>query len=125
MMSKLGFPQAMPDGSFCVSVSFDINSSKPNDLADRIQDWIVAWVKSNHIWERQWSNGEIDHLLFEDEFLSAPILTSCTTIELVMRFRGYSASSKIWKDWIILKITPELTGDFPEIRSLSRITNCD
>ena len=123
------FPRRRPDGSFCVEVTF-VTTTKDESLAGKIQQWLTeAWVPSNTTWLRTWRTGpdlsiERPELLhYWDEFLSTPAVMSMGT-EFRLQLHGKDPQRKLWKDWLILRILPDLKVHFPELGDALRITDC-
>lgn len=124
IMLEIEFPKALPDGSFCVMTIFEVVTEDPLELSTKIQAWFARWRDKNHTWVRRWSNGQVESLLLTDEFRSIPSSISCSECLLEIDFEGVSYKSKTWKDWLILRVIPELSQAFHEIQNLKSITNC-
>lgn len=124
-MSKVKFPKRLKDGSFCVIVTFSINTQEPENLLSNIKKWLLQWSEDNKVWIRNWSNGKVEKLLYEQEFRNAPYPISCTINELKIVLDGQPSSEKIWKDWLVSRIIPELKNAFSEIQDFQNATDCE
>lgn len=125
------FPRRRPDGSFCVEVTFAVRTTDEG-LGERIQQWLTqVWVPSNTTWLRVWQTGpglsiERPELLrYSDEFLSSPTVTSSMATEIRLQLRGKNRKRKLWKDWIVSRIMPDLRAHFSEISDFLSITDCE
>jgi len=125
------FPKRRPDGSFCVEVTLAANTND-EDLGGRIRQWLTeVWMPSNTAWLRVWKTGpglsvERPELLhYGDEFLSPPILISSVAAEVRFQLRGRDPKQKLWRDWLVLRILPDLKANFPEVGDTLSITNCE
>jgi hypothetical protein len=127
----VNFPRRRPDGSFCVVVTLAVNT-KDESLAESIQQWLTQlWVPSSTTWLRVWKTGpglavERPELLrYSDEFLSPPTVTSSTATEIRIQLRGKDPQRKLWKDWLVSRILPDLKAQFPEVNDFLSITDCE
>lgn len=84
-MSKVRFPKKRPDGSFCVEVTCVVQTDEPKDLRNRVQAWLVQWVKDDQVWIWKWDMGGEEELLYQREFKRGTRLVSCTSTELKIR----------------------------------------
>jgi|SRR5271165_1722717 len=131
-MTKAKFPKRNEDGSFCVEVCVSVAGNISEDHASRIQGWIDdVWMPRNKTWKRVWRTGanlatiKEEMLSYDDEFLRPPKIVSCENSELRFRLFGkYSAN--FWRDWLVLRIMPDLKADFPnlEIGEPRYVKNC-
>lgn len=124
MTSQIKFPRQKDDGSFSVVAVFSLKSSS-SDLLGRIRDWFTEWVEANRVWVWTYDDGELYRYPFFDEFDSVPTPMYCHENELTVRLDGKSAKSKFWKDWLALKIVPDLTREFSEIQCLLKVVDYD
>jgi hypothetical protein len=124
-MSKVKFPKRLKDGSFCVEIALSITTNEPEILLCKLKEWFVKWGEANKRWTRVWSNREIEELFYEHEFKHLPHLVSCSTTELRILLEGQPDSKKMWKDWLVLRILPELKDAFAEIHDVIGIKDCD
>ena len=120
-MNKIKFPRRQPDGSFCVEVTLSVMAEEPEELLRRVQEWAIKWVEANQVWI--WMGGT-KKLLYQQEFKREPHPTSCTSTELKIQFEGQPSAKKMWKDWIVYRILPDLKEAFTEVRDVSSIKNC-
>jgi uncharacterized phage-associated protein len=124
-MSKVKFPKRHRDNSFCVTATFSIITQQPETLLDGVKNWLLQWTENNGVWVRNWSNGKVEKLLYQQEFKTAPHPISCTLTELKIVLEGQPLSEKLWKDWLALRIIPELKNAFSEIQDFQNVIDCD
>jgi len=125
MSDNIKFPKRNEDGSFCILACFSVNAENPDDLSERIRDWLVKWAENNQVWTWKYEGGGEDVFLFGDEFKSIPTPVFIDKKELKIKLEGQPTSRKFWKDWLALRIVPELTANFPEIEKLLYVLDCD
>ena len=97
-------------------------------LQQEIQSWWSnEWVPKNETWRRVWNKGSsherVELLRYADEFSSAPRVVACEGGELRFHLEG-KASAKFWKDWLVLRLLPDLLTQFPYAGQLRSIRNC-
>jgi hypothetical protein len=129
-MSPAQFPARSADGTFCVVIGVEMSGSVQGDLVPRIRAWISdAWMPGNATWAREWRTGSdlatsrVEELHFNDEFTGPPEVSAGSTSELQLRLRG-KKTSKFWKDWLVLRLVPELKVAFPGVGELLYIRDC-
>jgi hypothetical protein len=121
-MNLVKFPKRRPDGSFCVEVTLRHTSGDTAALASELREWIATdWTPQNNLWTRNWSNGSVEELRYLDEFSAAPRLTSCENGELIIVLDGKPNAGKVWKDWLVSRMWPDIKKCFPEITDLCSI----
>jgi hypothetical protein len=101
-------------------VSLRVVATDDSDLGRRIQEWLTkAWAPRNKTWLRVWRTGpgltieRLEVLVYEESFSTPPEVISCDRSELRFRLRGRGA--KLWKDWIVMRMLPDLKTEFPEV----------
>ena len=124
------FPRRRPDASFCVEVTLEAHTNDEN-FARKIEQWLTdVWVPSNATWHRSWKTGpdlsveRIELLQYFDEFLSAPTITSSGAAGIRLQLNGRDTKRKSWKDWLVLRILPDLKATFPQVGDILGITDC-
>lgn len=122
---KINFPRRHQDGSFCVIASFTVNTRDPGKLLSEIRAWFIEWTENNQIWVWKYDSGREDTFVFNDEFKSIPTAVSCDSGELRIRLEGSPTSQRFWRDWLALRIVPELLGSFPEIKKMTNVRDCE
>jgi hypothetical protein len=129
-MNRVKFPRRNDDGSFCVEIGLKLAGDHQEDLGSRIQRWIEEhWMPNRSIWRRVWRTGhnlsatDEQILHYDDEFLKPPEVISSKRPELRLRLFG-KESAKLWRDWLIWRLVPDLKAQFPEIGSRLYIRNC-
>lgn len=130
-MTEIRFPKLLPDGTFCVEITLTVVTENEHELAQKIQEWWVqVWIPNNKTWVRVWETGpgltgaRTEKLRYDESFLTPPEVSRCGASELRFRLRG-TGQSKLWKDWLVWRMMPDLKATFPEIRELQTIANCD
>lgn len=128
-MNTPKFPHRNPDGSFCVEVGLELKSDSPGELVASIQSWFCdVWMVKNSTWVRTWETGpnleskKNEVLKYEDEFLSVPRVELGRQSELCISLSG-AKLAKLWKDWLVSKIAPDLKTQFPQVGDLLYIRN--
>ena len=90
------------------------------------------WAPRNKTWARECKTGpgltveRPEILEYEDELSAPPEVISCEGSELRFRLRG--KGEKLWKDWMVMRILPDLKAEFPEVEvgaKILGIRNCD
>jgi hypothetical protein len=129
-MNASKFPSRKVDGSFCVDVGLQLLEGAPDNICKVIDEWFSdAWMGANKTWTRTWSTGanlevkKDEVLVYSDEFLRAPMASLGSKSELRIRLFG-TKSAKLWKDWLVSKIAPDLKERFPYIGELLYIQDC-
>ena len=127
-MTTRRLPLLRPDGTFCVEVGLSVKTDAPASLLENFTAWAKRWLLEHETWERQWDTKRIERLNFYDEF-SALQVVSCTASKLVFRLEGKQVQGKPgnrwWKDWLVLRLLPEVRVAFAEVTALESIKNCD
>jgi len=103
--------------------------SNAGDIAGEVQgSWSNEWMPKNKEWLRVWNRGHksesTEALRYDDEFSDAPQLVRCDESQLRFRLFGKS-SAKWWRDWMVLRIIPDLRARFPAVGEFVSIQNCD
>jgi hypothetical protein len=109
------------DGTFCVEICVGLLSTDTKHLAALMQHWILEeWMPNNSAWTIDWRTGknlsitrEETHF-YKDDFIKPPNIISTEDSKLRLRLYG-SKSTTFWRDWLIMKIMPDLRTKFPEI----------
>jgi hypothetical protein len=129
-MNPTKFPSRKADGSFCVDVGLQLLEGTPGDICKLIDSWFSdTWMDANKTWTRTWSTGpnlevkKDEVLAYSDEFLRTPMASLGNKSELRIRLFG-TKSSRLWKDWLVSKIAPDLKAQFPYIGDLLYIRDC-
>jgi hypothetical protein len=124
-MSPATFPKRRSDGTFCVEVTVVIESDDPSSLGEAIQRWILNdWAPQHEIWTRSWSNGTQERLHYGQEFSAPPHIVKCEGSEMRFRLQGKN-SAKLWKDWLVSRLIPDIKQQFPEIGQFQSIHDCE
>ena len=112
------FPKRAEDGSFCVRVihSLDSGTGSPQ-LPRQLESWLAAWLLANRYWE--FGPRTLDFL---DDFKGAPHSLECSGAEISYLLDG-RPTSKWWRDWLAVRLVPELHGAFPGIVKVLRVVN--
>lgn len=113
----------MEEQSLGVEVCMPVEAGHLPNLAERAEAWLKnVWMPKNQYWERVWKTGgdwntvaENELLAFEDDFLSSPEIRLKDDTQMLIRVFVRS-SSKNWRDWLVLKLVPDLRSEFPEIK---------
>jgi hypothetical protein len=131
IMAGVEFPNAGPDGSFCVEVVLSV-SADGLALGREVQEWWTdVWAPSNAAWVRIWETGpglsleRSELLYYQDEFVSPPRVVSRSASEFRFQLLGKDSARKLWKDWLVSRIMPDLKTRFPEIGNLLGISDCN
>ena len=118
------------DGTFCVEVSVNLRNETGSELAERIQHWWTdVWTPNNKVWLRVWKTGadrtieRPEDLKYDESFFAPPAVVSCSASELKFRLLG-KGSSKLWKDWLVWRIMPDLKAMFRQVGDLRSIRDC-
>jgi hypothetical protein len=128
-MSKAIFPKIRTDGTFCVEVAFKASDDHGRELAIKIQQWLdEIWSPNNSTWTREWNaasplHSKVEVLQFGDEFIRPPEVTSSDESQITLRLYG-KESSRLWRDWFVSRLLPDLKEKFPEIGEGLAIGNC-
>jgi hypothetical protein len=129
-MNAAKFPSRKVDGSLCVDVGLQLLEGAPDNICEVIDEWFSdAWMSANKTWMRTWSTGanlevkKNEVLVYSDEFDRAPMASLGSKSELRIRLFG-TKSSRLWKDWLISKIRPDLNEKFPYTGELLYIRDC-
>jgi len=129
-MNTAKFPSRKVDGSFCVDVGLQLLDESPDNICNLIDEWFSGvWMAANKTWTRTWSTGanlevkKDEVLVYSDEFLRAPTASLGSESELRIRLFGTN-SARLWKDWLVSKIAPDLKEKFPYIGDLLYIKDC-
>ena len=125
MNTKVRFPKRRPDGSFCILACFHVASGDPVNLKTELDAWFRQWVQNNQTWTWTYETGEQQTFSFTDEFSGVPVPVLLNEHEVGIRFEGQPTAAKFWKDWLALKIVPDIRSDFQELGDLTRIVDCD
>lgn len=126
------FPKPKVDGSICVEVTIPVRSDDDTDLGERIQQWWTdVWLPERGTWRVVFRTGQdlrrvdVEILEYTEEFSAAPHVVFCKDSKLRFRLEG-RRSTKVWKDWVILRILPDLREQFSEIQNgVLSVCNCD
>jgi hypothetical protein len=124
-MSPAKFPKRRSDGSFCVDVTVAVEANDPSSLREALQRWISdEWTPRHEIWTRSWSNGTQERLRYGEEFSAPPQIVKCEGAQLTIRLQGKN-SAKLWKDWLVSKLIPDIKQRFPEVGQFQGIQDCE
>jgi hypothetical protein len=67
----------------------------------------------------------VETLTYTEEFSAAPHVVFCKDSQLKFRLEG-RRPSRVWRDWLVLHILPDLREQFPEIQeTVLSVRNCD
>ncbi|MBP6004775.1 MAG: hypothetical protein KA746_15195 [Pyrinomonadaceae bacterium] len=124
MNSEIKFPRRNQDGSFCVIASFAVDTTDPDGLFSRVKAWLIEWAENNQAWVWKYDSGREDTFVFSDDFKGVPTPISCDFKELKIRLEGQPRSQKFWRDWLALRIVPELQAGFVEIENMVGANDC-
>ncbi len=124
-MSRIRFPERRPDGSFSVEIIFGLKGAPGSDLSIRVADHLRAWTVTNAVWRREWSDGRVENLRFEDEFFGAPCPVRIDATGMFAVRLDAKPTAKWWKDWIVLRVVKELREAFPELGDVGSIKGVD
>jgi hypothetical protein len=122
-MNKVKFPKRQSDGSFCIVARFSTKVKNEAQLS-AINEWLRDWVKRNPTWVGKYNTGGETVYKYKSEFRRAPIAFLSPVDELQIQFEGQPTAKKMWKDWLILRIIPELRAAFPVISEPVVIVDC-
>src|SRR4051812_13579185 len=117
------FPKVREDGTFCVRVVLSIATQDAAGLRADLQRWMSKWGQDKEVWERQWRSGRMERLLYSDDFKAAPTIEISDASELHLRVEGTS-SARLWKDWLVSRILPDLKAAFSEIGEFKEMRDC-
>jgi hypothetical protein len=131
--NKEMLPKIRADGSWCVEVTIPVRSDDEIGLRERVQQWWTdVWVPNRNSWRRVGRTGPqlreevVETLTYTDQFSAAPHVVFCKDSQLKFRLEGSRHPSSAWKDWLVLRILPDLREQFPEIQEgLGSVSNCD
>jgi len=126
------FPKIRADGSFCVEVTVSVRSNDEIGLGERVQQWWKdVWVPDRGLWQVVSRTGpqlrevEVETQAYTEVFSAAPHVVFCKDSQLKFRLEGRRLS-RVWRDWLVLRILPDLREQFPEIQEgVGRVHNCD
>jgi hypothetical protein len=120
-LDRAKFPAVRADGSFDVEVGIGVAEAVGDELKQKVEGWISeCWMPNNLSWTRHWQRAadratvREENLNYGDDLLAAPEVISCTDSTLRIRLVG-KFGSKFWRDWLVLKILPDLKAQFPEV----------
>lgn len=117
MTDRVRFPKRHADGSFCVRVALSCQEGVASDeLAGRLSEWFAEWTANNENWE--WL-GRTQK--YSSEFDGPPSDVRVEGSRLTFRLRGAPAATKLWRDWLALRIVRDLVDAFPQIAGVERI----
>lgn len=114
------FPKRLADGSFCVGVTHGVASGIDADrLVVQLSSWLRQWLRANRYWALS-GKRSID---FFDDFKGPPhsVTSAGDQVSYCLDGRG---TSEWWRDWIALRLAPEVRAAFPEILEVMRISDC-
>ena len=124
MNQKVKFPRRSVDGTFCVAAVFFVASQDLVQLQTNLQTWLQEWVDKNRSWTWNFETGGEQTFYYTDEFRSVPLAEILSASEIQIKLFGQPTSQKMWKDWLVLKIIPDIKHQFPEIQGVLRINDC-
>jgi hypothetical protein len=106
-----------------------LSSNGDKSIGSSIQDWwSKEWTPANKQWVQICNKGYKSEFTrvwqYDDEFSKPPQLVSSTRAKLRFRLLGKS-SAKWWKDWMVLRIIPDLKARFPAVGKLVSVGNCE
>jgi hypothetical protein len=107
-----------------VEVVLHIDTQGPVVLASRVTSWLVEWVQANRYWTTSFGDRKSGVLDFFDEFARFPSCIEGTPGFLLLRMECSREAKKRWKNWLILRLLPDLQEAFKEITSVQQVTNC-
>jgi len=113
------------ESPFRVRVAYELKSDSPEAcavIAKKVQRWIEdVWMPGNVSWRQAWRTGPegsraiLEEHLYADSFRSPPSVSSTDVGQLHMVLEGNRRRRTYWRDWLILKLTPDLKAAFPEV----------
>jgi hypothetical protein len=123
-MSNVKFPARREDGTFQVEIVMSVTADGAGSLCADIQEWWNnEWFPKNQIWRRIWTSAgseSIEDLTYCDEFSSPPRVLPGDSPQLHLVLEGKS-SAKWWKDWMVMRVIPDLKSRFPQIGEVQAI----
>jgi hypothetical protein len=75
------------------------------------------------MWKTGTPHPQAETLEYADEFSAPPRVVHCAGSELRFQLQGKN-TAKFWRDWLVLRIIPELKKRFPEIGDVCSIGDC-
>jgi hypothetical protein len=120
------FPNRRPDGSFCVEVTLRVESAEIEPFVSRLTAWLNDWAKANRYWKPGFSHPESRDGVFDfqRDFTGPPSCSTQVANLVRLRLEGRPESKRTWKDWLCMKLLPELRRVFAEIRAIEKIQDC-
>lgn len=106
-----------------------LSGANAGNIGRDIQDWWSnEWGPKNKEWVRVWNRGHerefTEVLRYDEEFADAPQFVSCDESQFRFRLLGKS-TAKWWKDWIALRVIPDVQARFPGVGKVVNARNCD
>jgi hypothetical protein len=107
--SLIKFPAVRPDGTAQVDVYLTAAGIAPNSLVEALS------IKLSTIW-----NDSSPFRLFEFTFdpaqeLIGPPVVAASPDGAVLTLVLKDGRARIWKDWFILRVVPQLTAELPTL----------
>ena len=93
-------------------------------MAVAVGEWLARWTIENELWTWEYDTGGSDTFRLSDELRKAPEVASAAESELTIRIQGQATSTGFWRDWLVLKLIPDLKAAFPEIGSFLTARDC-
>ena len=115
-----------------MEVTVSVRSSDEIALGERVQQWWTdVWLPDRNSWRVVIRTGPqlreevVETLTYTEEFSAAPHVVFCKDSQLRFQLKG-RRPSKVWRDWLVLRILPDLREQFPEIQeTVLSVLNCD
>ena len=124
-VNKVKFPKRRSDGSFSIIVRYSILVGESASLIEIINQWFVEWYRINQEWTWFENTEHETQYLLNDEFTCPPYALKIDERHLGIVLNGKPTSKKFWKDWLVIRILPELKQAFPQIEEVIGIKNYD
>lgn len=128
-LTRKQFPRLNTDGSFTVIGTLTADTPSVNALSIELAYWLVSdWMPRNQVWTWSGRTGpglsvNADKTLhYADDFSAPPEPFSSEGGSLMLRLKG-KASSKFWRDWLVLRLFPDIQKRFPTITGVADIQN--
>jgi hypothetical protein len=99
-------------GPFSVVVRLRVETSSPDELAQRFGHWGKTWVNENRHWT--FTKKRLDYF---DAFEGPPHDVKCDGLQLSFQVET-KHGQKWWKDWLILRLLKEAQVAFLEVRAV-------
>lgn len=111
--------------SFCFEAILRLKpDTRASEVADSMNTWASDWTRQHRMWRSPLFDsigGELDYF---NDFLTPPLCRAGSEGTITVRLKGTPEASKYWRDWLALRLLPEMQKEFTAIEAIDGITEC-